>query len=147
MIKAKTIKCKLPDVATYERSKKGKVYPKGCTLLQVSATKGQLIYLYKDQTVESKYCVINPDRNIVDPFFFYSILQKGMPEFLSKEQTGLNIKPQILDRYPVQYFADMSIQKYIAAEQYLYEMEMRFEQEQIDMMMQFKKYLLQKMFC
>ena len=65
MINAKTVRCKLPDVATYERAKKGKVYPKGCTLLQVSATKGQLVYLHEDQTVDSKYCVIEPDRDRV----------------------------------------------------------------------------------
>lgn len=147
MINAKTVKCKLPDVATYERAKKDKIYPKGCTLLQVSATKGQLVYLHEDQAVDSRYCVIEPDRDRVDAFFFYRILQKGMPEFLSKEQTGLNIKPQILDRFPVRYFTDMNVQKYISAEQFLYEMEMHHEQDQIEMLEHFKKYLLQVMFC
>ena len=70
-----------------------------------------------------------------------------MPEFLSKEQTGLNIRPQILDRFPVRYFADMNIQKYISAEQYLYETEMQYERDQIEMLEHFEKYLFQVMFC
>ena len=54
---------------------------------------------------------------------------------------------QILDRFPVRYFADMNIQKYISAEQYLYETEMQYEHDQIEMLEHFKKYLFQVMFC
>lgn len=33
-------KIKIKDICTWERSKKGKVYPAGCWCVQVSATKG-----------------------------------------------------------------------------------------------------------
>ena len=59
----------------------------------------------------------------------------------------MNIRPQILDRFPVRYFADMNIQKYISAEQYLYETEMQYERDQIEMLEHFEKYLYQVMFC
>lgn len=147
MIKGKVITGKLPDIASWERAKKNKIYPAGCTCLQVSATKGQLVYLYEDQPVESKYAVIIPDRTKVDPFFFYRLLQQEMPEFLSKEQTGLNIKPHILKRFPVQYFEKMEIQKYISAEQFAYEAEIRHQQEVVEMFDHLKRYLFQMMFC
>lgn len=147
MINAKTVSCKLPDVATYERAKKGKIYPTGCTCLQVSASKGQLVYLHNDQMVDAKYCVIQPDTDRLDPYFFHLILKKEMPEFLSKEQTGLNIKPQVLERFPIRYFVDMEIQRYISAEHFLYDAEMQHEQDQIEMLRHFKAYMMQLMFC
>lgn len=73
--------------------------------------------------------------------------EKEMPEFLSKEQTGLNIKPQVLERFPIRYFVDMEIQRYISAEHFLYDAEMQHEQDQIEMLRHFKAYMMQLMFC
>lgn len=137
----------LPQVATWERAKKNKVYPAGCSLLQVSATKGQLVYLHEAQTVDSKYCVIMPDTSKILPFYLYRILEFNMEEFLSKEQTGLNIKPEILHRFPVQFYESMEIQKFISDEQYFYEMKKMEVQKQIEMLKQMKAYLLDKFFC
>lgn len=57
---AKRRKVKLYDVASFERSKKDKVYPEGCTLIQVSATRGQMEYMKEPGTVEPKNGVIEP---------------------------------------------------------------------------------------
>ena len=49
---------KLGDIAEWERAKKGFVYPAGCTIIQVSATKGEVHYLTKKSEVEPKYVVV-----------------------------------------------------------------------------------------
>lgn len=123
---------KLSALADWERAKKNRVYPAGCTCLQVSATKGQLVYLHEDQTVESRYCVIMPKTAKIEPFFLYRSLQASMPEFLSKEQTGLNIKPEILHRLKVKWFESKAVQKYIVFEQMAYEIMMQKQAIEIE---------------
>lgn len=81
------------DVATFERSKSGKVYPKGSILIQVSATRGQLCYMEYDAPVDSKYGVFQPFG--IESKYLYYILDMNMPRFLSRYQTGLNINPEI----------------------------------------------------
>lgn len=147
MINATVKTVKLSDLASWERSNKNKIYPAGCTLLQVSATKGQLVYLDQDQEVDSKYCVIIPDRDQIQPLFLFRALQSLMPEFLHKEQTGLNIRPDILKRFEIKYFPDQQIQKHISKEQAVYSAAIKHAQDVADHFEDLKKYLLQVMFC
>lgn len=82
---------KLIDVAKWERSKEGKIYPKGCTLIQVSATKGEVGYLNKKGEVEGKYAVVEPNKNI-NPKYLNIVIERNIGHFLSKYQAGLNIQ-------------------------------------------------------
>jgi type I restriction enzyme M protein len=84
---------KFYDIATFERSKKNKIYPAGSILIQVSATKGQIEYHDHDGTVEDKFGVIQT--NAINPKYLFYVLEMVMPDFLRKYQTGLNINPKI----------------------------------------------------
>lgn len=81
---------KLGDVAEWERAKKGFVYPAGCTIIQISATKGQVHYLTSKSEVGPQYVVVLPVSNIHSRYMNI-IIQKNIEEFCSKYQTGLNI--------------------------------------------------------
>lgn len=81
---------KLGDVAEWERAKKGFVYPAGCTIIQISATKGQVHYLTSKSEVDPKYVVVLPVSNI-NSRYMNIIIQKNIEEFCLKYQTGLNI--------------------------------------------------------
>lgn len=142
----KILKGFLPDLAKWERAKKNKIYPAGCTCLQVSATKGQLAYLHEDSKVESKYCVIMPNADKIEPFFLYRVIEAGMPEYLAKHQTGLNIKPEILKRFPVKWYEDRETQKYIAEEQYACEQKIANEEQILEQLKELKKWMLSVMF-
>lgn len=83
-------KFKITEVADIlGRPKKNQMYPEGCICLQVSASKGELLYLDTSQQVDAKYVVIQP-RNVI-PFYLYLMIEKAMPEFLYKYRQGLNI--------------------------------------------------------
>ena len=70
MINIKNYKqLKLEDVAKYERVKDGKMYPKGSTLVRVSATTGEVEYLEKEGRVDRKYAVIIPNKEINPKYF------------------------------------------------------------------------------
>lgn len=141
----KMIEKSLPELATWERSRKHKIYPAGCTCLQVSATKGQMIYLDHDQTVDAKYCVIDPDRDQVDPMYFHLVLTYFMPDFLRTHQTGLNIVPDVLKQMRVRICLDREMQEYQAAEQSYWQKEIEAVEKEIQTWQQLKAWILQEM--
>lgn len=136
---------RLSDVAVWERAKKNKVYPAGCTLLQVSASKGETVYLNEPSKVDSKYCVITPDVQRIDPIYFYVLLKRELPDYLKKMQTGLNIVPSILDDMPLCWHADPEVQRQIAQHYALFESEIEKEKILIEELQQFKKTVLHLM--
>ena len=82
---------KLPEVAIIERAKNGKKYPKGSTLIQVSATQGNVEYLKEDSEVDGKFAVITPN-NRINPKYLNIMVNRNIGRFLSRYQSGLNIQ-------------------------------------------------------
>ena len=103
----------LLKIADIERSKKGKVYKKGNILIQLSATRGQMVYLEKDSEVESKYGVFSVKDGINTKYLYY-ILTMTMPQFLSIYQTGLNIVPDVFRFMEIKVHTDRHVQNDIA---------------------------------
>lgn len=102
MIDFNTYECvKLEDVAEYGRAKKGHVYPRGTSTLQISATNGQIDYLHEPGEVEEKHVVIIPSAGIV-PKYFNVVLQKNIGHFIAKYKTGLNIQERDVGRFPIE---------------------------------------------
>lgn len=94
------------------RPKKNQMYPEGCICLQVSASKGELLYLDTSQQVDAKYVVIKP-RNVI-PFYLYLMIEKAMPEFLYKYRQGLNISVHDIKHMEVLCHTDVETQALIA---------------------------------
>ena len=92
---------KLKDIAHIERAKKGKIYPKYSTIIQISATKGQVQFIKKDSYIETKYAVIVPN-NEYPPLFVYGMIETFMPEFYNKYAVGLNIKAHEIGEMEIQ---------------------------------------------
>lgn len=92
--------------------KKNQMYPEGCICLQVSASKGELLYLDTSQQVDAKYVVIQP-RNVI-PFYLYLMIEKAMPEFLYKYRQGLNISAHDIKHMEVVCHTDVETQALIA---------------------------------
>lgn len=106
-------KFKITEVADIlGRPKKNQMYPEGCICLQISASKGELLYLDTSQSVDAKYVVIQP-RNIV-PFYLYLMIEKAMPEFLYKYRQGLNISAHDIKHMEVVCHTDVETQALIA---------------------------------
>ena len=134
----------LLDIATIERSKKNKTYKKGSILIQLSATKGQMIYLDDDTKVDSKYGVFEADKDKVEPRYLYYVLKMSMPDFLTRYQTGLNIKPEIFDSFKVKVHSSLEVQKIIA--KILDSFNVDLEEKEIEKYKKIKEYHLDNMF-
>lgn len=82
----------ISDIATIERAKKGKDYQKGATLIQVSATRGQVIF-HHGGTVDSQYAVIELKRDVrIKPMFLYLYLTYTVGRNIEALKAGLNIQ-------------------------------------------------------
>lgn len=139
-------KVKIKDICTWERSKKEKVYPAESWCVQVSATKGQMIYLDEASKVDSKYCVFTLTTENYIPEYVYIMFKNNLQRFLNKVQTGLNIVPEVFEEYEIELHDDISTQDSICKTmRYLDE---RIEQEEriIAKCKELKRYHSGKMF-
>ena len=94
------------------RPKKNQIYQEGCICLQVSASKGELLYLDTSQEVDAKYVVIRP-RNVI-PYYLYLMIEKAMPEFLYKYRQGLNISAHDFKHMEILCHTDVETQALIS---------------------------------
>lgn len=133
----------LEDVAEFERAKRGKIYPKGTSTFQISATRGQIGYLEKPGEVESKYVAIFPCAGI-NPRYLNIVLQKNVDEFLYKYQNGLNVKEKDVGKYPIQVHNKETQEVVVFLFNVIDQEEKRTETE-IKNLMDFKQTMLKKM--
>lgn len=136
----------LLELVNIERSKKNKVYSKGSILIQLSATRGQMLYLEKESTVDSKYGVMTIKDSYINSKYLYYMLSVQMEHFLRIYQTGLNIVPDIFKYMKLQVHDNRNIQDKI---QTMFDEVEKIEkayQEDIENWKNIKQYHLENMF-
>lgn len=133
----------LSDVAEFERAKKDHIYPAGSSLIQVSATNGQILFLDYAQAVEEKYVVIIPQAGI-DMKYFNIVLQKNVAYFCAKYQATLNIQINDLAHFPIQLH-NLETQQAIAKMFSFIEDKEQETQENINNIQNLKKHMLRSM--
>lgn len=137
---------KIVEVCTYERAKKGKVYKKGSFCVQVSATRGQTVYIEKDQEIDAKYLVFTLKDGIYNSKYIYIMFTMFLKEFLMRVQTGINIVPEVFEEYEIFIHQDINIQNKI--EEIISGIDERIQEEEkeIQNCKDLKKYHLETMF-
>lgn len=80
----------LKHVAEIERAKKGKVYPAGTIVIQLSATKGQVGLLKSSGEIGAQYAAVEMNYLIDSAFAFYQ-LKHRIPKHFRRVQEGLNV--------------------------------------------------------
>ena len=140
-------KINIKDICTWERAKKGKIYPAGCWCVQVSATKGQTMYVSTPQEIEAEYCVFQLAADLYIPEYVYMMFEKNLRQFLRRTQTGLNIKPEIFEEYRVDLHSDIETQRIIVRTMKHIDDRSNEEQKQVDIINEMKRYHLGKMFA
>ncbi|MBB1063623.1 restriction endonuclease subunit S [Limosilactobacillus fastidiosus] len=133
----------LEDVAEYGRAKKHHTYPAGTSTLQISATRGQLGYLYEPSEVATKDVAIIPSAGI-NSRYFNIVLHKNIDEFMRKYATGINIKENEVGKFPIQLH-NIETQKAIVRIFDFMDREENSIQQDIDNLSNLKKNLLSNM--
>lgn len=133
----------LEDIAEFERAKKGKVYPKGTSTFQISATRGQVGYLEAPGKVESKYVAIFPC-SAINPKYLNLVLQRNVDEFMYKYLNGLNVKEKDVGKYPIQLH-NKETQDVIVLLFNIIDQEEKRTETEINNLMDFKQTMLNKL--
>lgn len=135
---------KLEDVAEYARAKQGKVYPAGTTTLQISATRGDIGFLFEPGYIHTKNVAIIPQTGI-DPLYFNIAMQRNIDLFMHKYATGINIQEHEVGKFPI-YLHDYETQKSIVLMFRQLEHEMEVERDTVNALKDLKNNMLKNMF-
>ncbi len=135
---------KLEDVAEYARAKQGKLYPAGTTTLQISATRGDIGFLFEPGYIHTKNVAIIPQTGI-DPLYFNIAMQRNIDLFMHKYATGINIQEHEVGKFPI-YLHDYETQKAIVLMFRQLEHEMAVERDTVNALKDLKSNMLKNMF-
>ena len=135
---------KLEDVAEYARAKQGKLYPAGTTTLQISATRGDIGFLFEPGYIHTKNVAITPQTGI-DPLYFNIAMQRNIDLFMHKYATGINIQEHEVGKFPI-YLHDYETQKAIVLMFRQLEHEMIVERDTVNALKDLKSNMLKNMF-
>ena len=135
----------ITELASIERSS-GKVYPAGCTLIQVSATRGQVLYHAEEAEVPSHYAVFSPNDKVL-PKYLYHMISFQADAFFHAIQTGLNIQMDTLNEMKLKIHTDLEKQAEIVKYLDVIEMMEAKEETTIELLKQAKQTSLSEMFA
>lgn len=141
---SKVIECNIRELADIERAKKDKIYPAGCTLIQLSATHGQMVYMMTDQHVDGRYAVVMPHENVTGRYLYISI-ENVWEDFFHGAKTGINLMISALDSLVVYYDTSASGQRTTIELYEAIEKQMQLENSLINGYKQVKETMLDKM--
>ena len=85
------------EIATVERAVAKKIYPAGTTLIRMRAVKGYLEdavlkYVEEPGEIDSKYCCIVPDENVIRPRILFELIGTALDEYMHTYVSGMNIQ-------------------------------------------------------
>lgn len=135
---------RLQEVAAIERAEKGKLYPEGCTLIALSATKGQVEYSEEGREIDSRWAVVIPHEGNNPKYIYHSIV-RSFPEFLEKYKTGINLQIKVLDYLEIAVH-QISEQNEVVKMLEIVEEKQKKEERLLKKWKDVKKYYLGKMF-
>lgn len=135
---------KLLDIASIERAT-NKEYPSGVTIVQVSATRGQVEYVNEAKTIESKYVVLKPCDKF-DSKYFYFAVKNSADEFFYKFQTGLNMKVEDFKHMELDVEDDINIQKEHVKNMEIIERSILLSEQELSEVKEFKNIMQFKLF-
>ena len=134
----------ITELATIERSS-GKIYPAGCTLIQVSATRGQVLYHVEEAEIPAKYAVITANDKVL-PKYLYHMISFRADAFFHAVQTGLNIQIDSLSEMKLKIHTEMEKQAEIVRYLDVIEKMQAKEEVTIELLKQAKQTNLSEMF-
>lgn len=137
-------KVKLLDIASIERAT-NKEYCSGVTIVQVSATRGQVEYVNEAKTIESKYVVLKPCDKFDSKYFYYAV-KNSADNFFYKFQTGLNMKVEGFKHMELDVEDDINIQKEQVKNMEIIERAILLSEQELNEVKEIKNTMLSKLF-
>lgn len=144
-------KVKLTDIAYIERAVKDRVYPAGTVYIQVSACRraglDQFFLTSEAGPLESKYAVILPKER-TDSVYMVEVLNLNADSFMYKYVgTNINIQLDSFKWFELEWHPNYETQKNIGLIMTKMREEDEREEQTIEDLKDFKKWMLSEMMC
>lgn len=139
---------RLPEVAEISRAKKGQIYPGGETLIVLSAAHGcdEMVKYHRDPgEISTRYAVVVPDERF-DPEYFAIAVEKGLPEFIHKYLTTINLQFSALDFFKIEYHESREYQLEVVRAMREASKMIEAEEKEIQKLKELKSFYLSMMF-
>ena len=134
----------LKDIANISRAVKGRQYKAGTIIIGLSATRGEVGYLYEDGEVPTKWAVVEVSDEH-NPFYIYNSILKFFPKFYAEWKTGINLQIDKLDYLKIGVH-ERNIQDSYAEMIMAMDSELQKVKKAEEIMENMKKYYLKKCF-
>lgn len=102
------------EVADFERAKSGKIYPSGCTYINISCTNEDVGYTSEETEIESRCGVFIP-KDGIDGKYLNAVINQAWGEFLRKARTTMNLQTDTIKGFEVMWHNDEIARRCIAA--------------------------------
>ena len=87
----RTVRKNIQEIATLApRGQNGVIYPAGTSAVQISASKGQMLYLSEPGSIPNHYAPIVPKQGM-NGFYLFTVIELAIPAFLARYRQGLNL--------------------------------------------------------
>jgi restriction endonuclease S subunit len=117
-----------------------------CTLIQVSATNGQVLYHVEEAEIPAKYAVVTANDKVL-PKYLYHMISFQADAFFHAIQTGLNIQLEALSEMKLKVHTDLEKQAEIVKYLDVIEKMEASEETTIELLKQAKQTNLSEMFA
>lgn len=136
----------ITQICDIERAKSGKIYPAGCSYIQLSAINSEKCLKYQNNCgeIDTRYAVFIPKIEC-NPYYVFMALEQAIPEFLHTYQTTINLQFDTLKEIDIQ-MTDIENQNKFVEIQTQINAEIEQEKEIIQGYKRIKQYFLNAMF-
>lgn len=111
----------------------------------MSATKGAARFHSSEGEVSTRYAVITSKKEVL-PEYLYLIIERGLPKFVHKYLTTLNLQIDTLRRFEIEYHEDMEEQRKIVEMQRKVQEAIEAEEREIEKLKAVKAFYMKNLF-
>lgn len=111
----------------------------------MSATKGAIRFHSSEGEVSTRYAVISSKKEIL-PEYLYLIIERGLPKFVHKYLTTINLQIDTLRHFEIEYHEDVEEQRKIVEMQRKVQEAIEAEEKEIEQLKAVKAFYMRNLF-
>lgn len=111
----------------------------------MSATKGAVRFHSSEGEVSTRYAVVTSKKEVI-PEYLFLVIERGLPKFIHKYLTTINLQIDTLRRFKIEYHEDMEEQRKIVEMQRKVQEVIEAEEKEIEKLKAIKAFYMRNLF-
>lgn len=113
-------------------------------MIELSATKGAVRYHSSSGLISTRYAVVTPKDMM--PEYFFIVVEMGLPEFIHKYLTTINLQVEALNHYKITYHESIEDQEQVIKVARMADKLIKAEEKEIRRLKELKSFYQATMF-